>query len=679
VFIPEERAARGTFDVVVVGGGHAGCEAALAAARMGCRTALITLDADKIALMPCNPSIGGPGKGHLVREIDALGGEMGVNADRTSVQIRRLNTGKGPAVQSIRVQSDKVAYGQAMRQTLLDQANLDLVEASVDDLLFTTRGGSPAVCGVVTSEAKRIAGDTVVLTTGTFLRGRIIMGEESFPGGRAGEFPADALSQSLARAGFTLGRLKTGTPPRVERNSIDFSLSTVQEGSPEPLFLSYQARRAFENGFHHSPSRSRPVVDMGRPHLSRGDPDPAPTDRFIIQGWRSQLNCFLVQTNHRTHDIIRDNLHRAPMYNGEITATGPRYCPSIEAKIVRFADKPSHQLFLEPEGWHTDEIYVQGANTSLPVDIQVAMLRTVPAMAQAKICRPGYAIEYDYLAGTSVRANLESKPIAGLFLAGQIIGTTGYEEAAALGLMGGINAARFTQGREAVVLRRDQAYIGVLVDDLVTKDLDEPYRMHTSQAEYRLLLREDSAEARLSGIGHALGLVEDERYAALCSELKRIDEALEHLDTVLLTPTVETNRMLESLSCKPLSVAMSGREALRRADITPAILQTLGYLPRLPEQVAREVETSAKYEGYISRQASEVARLRRMEDRPIPDRIEYDKVLGLRAESLEKLRRVQPRTIGQAARIGGVPPSDVALVLFHIEKQARASRGPNAA
>jgi tRNA uridine 5-carboxymethylaminomethyl modification enzyme len=654
---------------------------------MGCATALFTLDRTKIALMPCNPSIGGPGKGHLVREIDALGGEMARNTDRTSIQIRMLNTGKGPAVQSLRAQSDKHAYSASMAATLHSQPKLTVIEASVDDLVLERSGGSPRIAGIRTGDGQTCEARSVVLTTGTFLRGRIIMGDRAEPGGRAGEFPADALSQSLATTGFTLGRLKTGTPPRVSRDTIEWSATNTQTGSERPLFMSFAARLAFERGQEYAPRRGQPMVNLGTdPHNCMEDhgsitPGESRTEypsssssgnaSFETSGWRSQLNCFLVHTNAETHDIIRRNLDRAPMYNGEITATGPRYCPSIEAKIVRFADKPSHQLFLEPEGWNTDEIYVQGANTSLPVDVQRDMLRTIHALRDAELARPGYAIEYDYVPALQVHPTLETKPIQGLFMAGQIIGTTGYEEAGALGIMAGVNAARAARDAPSVVLRRDQAYIGVLIDDLVTKELDEPYRMHTSQAEYRLLLREDSAEARLSPIGHDLGLLSPTQFAEITERIDLVKATLRRLDATLLTPSIEFNAKLADLGVTPLTVAMTGREALRRKDTTPAVLQALGLLDLLPENVAREVETTAKYEGYIARQASEVRRLGRMGERRIPGTVDYATVQGLRTESREKLERVRPRTIGQATRIGGVPPSDVALLLFHIEREAR--------
>jgi len=650
------------YDVIVVGSGHAGCEAALAAARAGCRTAIFTLNLDSVALMPCNPSIGGPGKAHLAREVDALGGEMARTTDRTSIQIRMLNTSKGPAVQALRAQCDKHAYSQAMKFVLEAEPNLDVKQVAVEDLLLVQMAGAPSVGGIITSSGAAYESAAVVLTTGTFLKGRIITGDHSSPGGRAGEFPADALSASLARVGFTLGRLKTGTPPRIDGRSIDYSLTTLQPGSETPLFFSYDARNAFREGRMSAPNHYMPVAHLGGPTLGGDDM------------WREQMPCFLVQTNEETHNVIRENLARAPMYNGGITSAGPRYCPSIETKIVRFAEKPSHQLFLEPEGWQTREMYVAGANTSLPEDVQLAMLRTVPALKYCEIMRPGYAIEYDYLPATQVRPSLESKALPGLFLAGQIIGTTGYEEAAALGIMAGINAARAVQSREALILRRDEAYIGVLIDDLVTKIMDEPYRMHTSQAEFRLLLRQDNADQRLAGHAYASGLIDETRHAEVKRRESQIREVLSSLETVWLGPNERVNRTLERFGCQPLTKSTRASDLLCHSDVTVEVLQELDAAPvELIDEVAREVQTVVRYAGYVSRQDMEVQRLRKQEDRTIPLDFDYASAHGLRSESRERLAVVQPRTVGQASRVAGVAPSDISILLVHLERYRTAA------
>jgi tRNA uridine 5-carboxymethylaminomethyl modification enzyme len=588
---------------------------------------------------------------------------MGTNTDATSIQIRQLNTSKGPAVQALRAQCDKRAYSIALKETLESQPGLDVKQAAVDDLIVEMDAGGPAVCGVITGTGTRYRARTVILTTGTFLRGRIIVGDQSHPGGRAGEFPSDNLSASLQRAGFRLGRLKTGTPPRVDGRTIDYSRTDIQPGSDTPLFFSWAAREAFRSGTMASPTALSPVARIGAPIAASGN------------RWREQMVCYGVQTNEETHEIIRANLDRAPMYNGGITSAGPRYCPSIETKIVRFAEKSSHHLFLEPEGWHTREIYVQGANTSLPEDVQLAMLRSIPALRDCEVMRAGYAIEYDYLPGTQVFPTLESKPIRNLFLAGQIIGTTGYEEAGSLGIMAGINAAQRALGREPVVLRRDQAYIGVLIDDLVTKEMDEPYRMHTSQAEFRLLLRQDNAEERLSGIGHQLGLVDGARHAEVERRGRQIETVLAALDATYLKPDARTNAVLCEAGAQTLSQGLRAREFLMRDGGSLSVLQDLGYVPEgLVAEVTREIETRVRYAGYVTRQEQEVERLRKLEGREIPDGIDYGQMHGMRSESRERLDRVRPRTVGQAARVAGVAPSDVSVLLVHLEKAGRQAR-----
>lgn len=652
------------YDVIVVGTGHAGCEAALAAARVGCRTAVFTLNLDTIALMPCNPSVGGPGKGHLVREVDALGGEIALNADRTSIQIRMLNTSKGPAVQALRVQSDKRAYSSAMKSVLENQPGLDLKQAQISDLLFESHGGVRSAVGVLTSSGTRYLAKTVVLTTGTFLKGRIVVGDQSYPAGRAGEFPADALSASLRESGFRLGRLKTGTPPRIDGRSIDYALAERQEGSAEPLFFSDVARQAWREGRMAAPNAQVSIADIGS------------EARPVAGSWREQMPCWIVQTNGETHEIIRSSLDRAPMFNGGITSAGPRYCPSIETKIVRFAEKNSHQLFLEPEGWRTREVYVQGANTSLPEDIQLAMLRSIPALRHAEIMRAGYAIEYDYLPGTQMEATLETKLVRNLYLAGQIVGTTGYEEAAALGIVAGINAARRAKGDEQVVLRRDQAYIGVLIDDLVTKEMDEPYRMHTSQAEFRLLLRQDNALDRLGDLAHGVGILPPERHAALLQRREQIRDTVSVLESTWINPSAEVNARLAALGCEPITNRMRAADLLSRAEVRVGVLRQLGVVPEeLDSEVAREVETTVKYSIYVSRQEAEVRRLRRLEGREIPKGLDYVSIDGMRSESRERLSVVRPRTVGQASRVAGVAPSDISVLLVYLERRERQAVG----
>ncbi|MBE0480944.1 MAG: tRNA uridine-5-carboxymethylaminomethyl(34) synthesis enzyme MnmG [Dehalococcoidia bacterium] len=635
------------YDLIVVGAGHAGCEASLAAARMGCRVLLLTMNMDNVALMSCNPSIGGPAKGHVVREIDALGGEMARNIDRTSIQIRMLNTGKGPAVQALRAQADKKLYSLSMKHTLEAQPGLDLKQALVEELRLC--GGS---FQVVTSTGWVYEGRTVVLTTGTSLAGRVIIGDTAFPAGRAGEFAAYGLCRSLKDLGFRLGRLKTGTPPRVDARTIDFSKTVLQPGSEVPLFFSFTP-----------PNGQTPC------------PPPSPVYPRRDTGWREQLPCYLVYTNNRTHDIIRANLHRAPLFTGLINGIGPRYCPSIEDKIVRFADKESHGLFLEPEGWQTNEVYVQGANTSLPEDVQIAMLRTIPALVKVEMMRVGYAIEYDFVPPDQTRATLESKLIPGLFLAGQINGTSGYEEAAGQGLVAGINAALKVKGRPPLILRRNQSYIGVMIDDLVTRDLSEPYRLLTSRAEYRLLLRQDNADLRLTPVGYELGLVPRERYETVEKKRREIAAELGRLGRTYLSPGEKLDSDLAKHHLPPVSRSVSAIEFLRRPEAGYELLADLGYgNGGLDASCREQVEIEAKYEGYIQRQHAEIERVRHLEEKAIPQEFDYDGAASFRREAREKFKQFRPATLGQASRIPGITPADVAVMLVHLEKARLAGK-----
>jgi len=641
------------YEVIVIGAGHAGCEAALAAARMGRRTLLLTMNLDLLAQMPCNPSIGGPAKGHLVREIDALGGEMARNIDRTFIQIRLLNTSKGPAVQALRAQADKRLYSLSMKHALESVPGLDLKQGHVERLL--ARGDR--ITGVRLARGEDFAGKAVVLASGTFLNGRILSGDYSTPAGRAGEFPATGLARSLRELGFELGRLQTNTPPRIDARTINFDLTTPQYGSEEPLYFSFEG----------APSEVlalpiNPIYPVS-----------------WQTGWRQQIPCYLVRTNSATHRVIRDNLHRSPIAPGAIEASGPRYCPSIEEKIVRFAHKDSHQFFLEPEGWATGEVYVQGCFTGLPFDVQLELLRTIPALAEVEIMRPGYAIEYDYVPPYQLKSSLETWRIHGLFHAGQPNGTSGYEEAAGQGLLAGVNAARCVRDEPPLELRRDQAYLGVMIDDLITKDITEPYRIMTSRAEYRLLLRHQNADLRLTPLGYQVGLATEARYRTTEAKRQAIEAEMARLEKVVLRPTPEMNALLAEHSLTPIHAPVSAQKFLRRPGASYAVVQALAPSDRtLPAQVIEQVVTEIRYEGYIEKQRRQVARVRRLEHRRIPQNINYGDVVGLRNEAQERLARRRPATVGQASRIEGVNPADISVLLVYLERSQRSSRGEKA-